>query len=225
MTDPKLIIFDMDGTLVDSQHVIVEAMEGAFGRVGLEPPSRAETLSIVGLSLPQAMAALRPEAGAHIHADLVAAYKSGFLDQRARGEIVPLYDGAKPCLVDLSRHPRAVLGVATGKAHRGVDHTVESHDLHGMFTNIQTADTNPSKPDPSMVLSACAQTGIAAEHAVMIGDTSFDMEMGRAAGVATIAVTWGYHSAERLADCAPDRMVADFAGLRGALAELIGIET
>jgi len=224
MTAPKLIVFDMDGTLIDSQNVIVAAMDAAFEKCGLVPPDRAATLGIVGLSLPEAMAVLAPETRDDIRARLVDAYKGGFVDRRTRGETAEMYPGARACLHDLNTVSEAVLGVATGKAQRGVDHAVETHDLHGLFVTSQTADTNPSKPHPGMLLSACTETGIAPVDAVMIGDTSFDMEMGKAAGLGTIAVSWGYHDRARLAHCRPDRIVDDFAQLRRAIAELTGVD-
>ena len=191
----KLAIFDMDGTLIDSQAVIVAAMDAAFAGVGLSPPGREATLSIVGLSLPQAMDRLAPrEAGPEMLARLVEAYRDGFSSQRARlGEgAVPLYPGARAALEGLHQ-AGWTLGVATGKSRRGVDHAFAAHDLGGFFATVQTADGHPSKPHPSMVLRALEETGAPAGAAVMIGDTTFDIEMGVAAGVSGIGVDWGYH--------------------------------
>lgn len=224
MTRPRLILFDMDGTLVDSQHVIVDCMRIAYGGYGLTAPAREEILGIVGLSLHEAVLSLSPDMDPGRVPDVVAAYKNGFVARRAQGVVVPLYEGAEACLRHLHAVPEAVLGVATGKARRGVDHTVDSHGLHGLFTTVQTADDHPSKPHPSMVLTACAQTGIAPEDTVIIGDTSFDMDMGRAAGVGTIAVSWGYHGRDRLAASGPDHVVEDFDALRRVLAEFLELE-
>ena len=196
----KLAIFDMDGTLIDSQAVIVAAMDEAFVGLGLEPPGRERTLSIVGLSLPQAMDRLAPaEADAAMIDALVDGYRNGFVKQRARqGEhSVPLYPGAREALHGL-RDAGWTLGVATGKSQRGVDHAFAAHGIGDFFATVQTADGHPSKPHPSMVLSALAETGAAPEAAVMIGDTTFDIEMGVAAGVRGIGVAWGYHDVREL---------------------------
>lgn len=192
----RLAIFDMDGTLIDSQALIVAAMAGAFIEVGLTPPTRPAILSIVGLSLPQAIARLAPaEVDGDGIAALTEAYRDVFVAQREKtgGEAsVPLYPGARDALQALA-DAGWTLGVATGKARRGVDHVFAAHDLGHFFATVQTADGHPSKPHPSMVLTALDETGATVEEAVMIGDTTFDIEMGRAAGVRSIGVDWGYH--------------------------------
>lgn len=212
---PRLIIFDVDGTLIDSQHIIVSCMQAAFETCGLPPPPADRALGVVGLSLEEAMADLVPDVSPAMSAALSDAYRDGFVASRARGEEAPLYPGALSCLKALAAVPEVVLGIATGKTRRGVDHSVASHRLHGLFTTIQTADGHPSKPHPSMVQAAMAETGIDPGATCMIGDTSFDMDMGRAAGVRTIGVSWGYHARDRLG--AADRVVDDFAALRAAV--------
>ena len=220
MNTPYLLIFDMDGTLEDSQQVIVMAMQAAFDAVATPSPSRAAILGIVGLSLPRAMQVLLPDADAVTVETMVSGYKTAALAHRATGAVVPLYHGARDCLTALNAVPEFVLGVATGKAQRGVDHTIKTHDLHGLFATTQTADTNPSKPDPGMVLAACDAIGIPPGRALMIGDTSFDMEMGRAAGARTIAVSWGYHDVARLRASEPDLIVDSFGALQNAILEM-----
>ncbi len=223
--EPWLLIFDMDGTLVDSQNVIFDTMNDAFLSEGLAPPTRDVALGLVGLSLPETMEILAPNTSAVTRQRLVDAYKGGFLARRKTGKESPLYAGARECLFSLNAVPEFVLGVATGKAMRGVNHTVEAHELHGLFTTVMTADTNPSKPHPAMVTACCDDTGIPPSRAIMIGDTSFDMQMGRAAGVATIGVTWGYHSADRLAASDPAHTVADFAALTETIETVTGMKT
>ena len=100
-----------------------------------------------------------------------------------------------------------VLGIATGKSRRGLDHVLSNPDLVGRFATEQVADNHPSKPHPAMALQAMAETG--ASRGVMIGDTSFDMKMGRAAGLKTIGVSWGYHSASVVGENA-DRVIDHF---------------
>lgn len=195
----RLILFDVDGTLADSQGAITSAMAAAFPGAGLPSPSRAEILSIVGLSLPLAMAELAGEQPADVQAVLVEGYKSAYKSARlaAGAGHSPLYPGAAEVLAELNAVPEYLLGVATGKSQRGLDALIEAHELR-CFVTRQCADHHPSKPHPSMVLRAMAETGVRPEDTVMIGDTSFDIDMGRAAGVRTIAVDWGFHPAERL---------------------------
>lgn len=207
----KLILFDVDGTLVDSQGTIVSCMNEAFAGAGVMPPSRAAILSIVGLSLPQAMTRLAADQSAQVQDALVEGYKQAYQAARLREGAAhsPLYPGARAALDALHAVPEYILGVATGKSQRGLDALIEGHDL-GMFVTRQVADHHPSKPHPSMILTAMSETGIAPADTVMIGDTTFDMDMGRAAGVTTIGVDWGYHAAAHLG---ADHMLAEFAAL------------
>lgn len=218
---PKLILFDVDGTLVDSQNHILAAMTHAFERHGMTPPSREETLSIVGLSLPQAIARLAPDLDADTNADLVAAYKRSFVENRTGGrDHSPLYPHVRDVLEALRAVPEYVLGVATGKSRQGLDIVLRTHDLTGFFMTEQVSDHHPSKPHPAMVQTALAETGIEPHHAVMIGDTSFDMEMGRAAGAHTVAVSWGYHPEDVLKKASPARIIDDIRHLPTLLTAL-----
>jgi phosphoglycolate phosphatase len=207
----RLILFDVDGTLADSQGAITSAMAAAFAGAGLPSPSRAEILSIVGLSLPLAMAELAGEQPADVQPVLVEGYKSAYKSARlaAGAGHSPLYPGAAEVLAELNAVPEYLLGVATGKSQRGLDALIEAHELR-CFVTRQCADHHPSKPHPSMVLRAMAETGVRPEDTVMIGDTSFDIDMGRAAGVRTIAVDWGFHPAERLG---ADHIIKSFGEL------------
>ncbi|MCI2401098.1 HAD-IA family hydrolase [Aliiroseovarius subalbicans] len=225
MTDLKLAVFDVDGTLIDSQDFIVEAMLRAFGHMGVDLPARADVLSITGLSLPIAIARLMPTLSKGEVAAAADAYKTAFIALRAEkgGEAAsPMYPGARDALVSLSQRDEVLMGVATGKAKRGLDHACAAHDLDGFFITRQTADTHPSKPHPSMLLATLADTGAEAAHAVMIGDTTYDIDMGRAAGFRTIGVSWGYHPAADLVAAGADIVVDTFAGLIPALDELWG---
>lgn len=189
----RLAIFDCDGTLVDSQSNIVNAMAEALAMEGLPPLPRAVVLSIVGLSIYEAVAALLPAHDADTHRRLAQNYKTAFHAQRARGEVhEPLYDGI-PAAIDALIADGWTLGVATGKSDRGLALCLAHHGLTDRFVTLQTADRHPSKPHPSMLQLAMAEAGATPETTVMIGDTSFDIAMGVAAGVATIGVSWGYH--------------------------------
>jgi phosphoglycolate phosphatase len=194
----RLAIFDCDGTLVDSQANICLAMEECFVRAGLDAPPRARTRRVVGLSLVEAMRAMLPDAGPELHLALAEDYKTAFQRLRARGLVEePLYEGIAG-LLDALEAEGWLLAIATGKSDRGLSLCLERHGLAGRFVSLQTADRHPSKPHPSMVEQALAEAGAAPERGMMIGDTSYDMAMAKAAGVRAIGVGWGYHEAGEL---------------------------
>jgi phosphoglycolate phosphatase len=212
----RLVIFDVDGTLVDSQHHIVAAQRRAFAVFGLTPPTREQALSVVGLSLPEAFATLVGADGPVL--ELSEAYKDAWTELRGQpGFAEVLYPGARETIAALSRRADLRLGIATGKSRKGVDRVLAAQGWGDIFATIQTADEHPSKPDPSMILAAMAETGIAAEAAAMIGDTTFDMAMAVAAGVRPIGVAWGYHDPAALVACGAEVVVDDFAALRALL--------
>ncbi len=197
----RLVMFDMDGTLIDSQDLINEAMQRAFSQMGLPALSKAKVLSIVGLSLEKAVATLMPELTDKEVAEGAALYKQCFIAIRAEtgGEgAAPLYPDVRNTLERLSQDDFLLMGVATGKARRGLDHAYQSHGIGKYFVTHQTADNHPSKPHPSMLNTALQETGVEATQAVMIGDTSFDMDMAKAAGFHAIGVNWGYHTPDKL---------------------------
>lgn len=217
----RLVIFDVDGTLVDSQADILAAMSEAFAAAARPLPTRSRVLSIVGLSLDVAMARLVPDAPEAEQAVMVQAYKDAYMDLRAQtgaAQSSPLYPGARVVLDHLQALPDVVLGVATGKSRRGLDKLIEAHGFGGMFATQQVADFHPSKPHPSMILQAMAETGATPAQTVMIGDTTFDMDMAAAAGVHGLGVGWGYHPAETLT--AARRVLAEFGELPGALIDI-----
>jgi phosphoglycolate phosphatase len=194
----KLAIFDCDGTLVDSGANICLAMEECFARAELPAPPRERTRAVVGLSLVEAMQAMLPDAEPHVHVALAQDYKHAFRRLRGRGLVEePLYQGISELIGALDRGDW-LLGVATGKSDRGLSLCLEHHGLSRRFVTLQTADRHPSKPHPSMIEAAMAEADAAPETTLMIGDTSYDMAMARAAGVLGIGVSWGYHSREEL---------------------------
>ena len=214
----RLAIFDVDGTLSDSQGEIVAAMRAAFEGQSLTPPDRAAILSIVGLSLDQAVESLVPSLHPDRRSALADAYRSAYFQRRQSHGASPLYDGAKEALERLARDEHLLLGVATGKSRRGLDALIEEHGLGATFVTRQTSDFHPSKPHPAMIEAALAEAGVGPENAVMIGDTSFDMEMARAAGVRAIGVTWGYHPPGALA--LADHVVDTFDALTQRIEQL-----
>ncbi|RIA37824.1 phosphoglycolate phosphatase [Hephaestia caeni] len=195
----RLAIFDCDGTLVDSQANICRAVEEAFTAHRIEPPPRIAIRRIVGLSLVEAMRMLLPEAQADDHARLADTYKQIFSSMRITGGLAdePLFDGVADMLGTLDADGW-LLGVATGKSDRGLGYILAAHGLSARFVTLQTADRHPSKPHPSMIEAAIAEAGAAPETSVMIGDTSFDMAMARAAGTRAVGVAWGYHARDEL---------------------------
>lgn len=195
----RLAIFDCDGTLVDSQANICRAMDLAFAAERLAPPDHHQVRRIVGLSLVEAMRMMLPDAQPQFHVVMAEHYKNAFHQLRGDGTFQhePLYDGLLP-LLDQLEEAGWLLAVATGKSDRGLDLCLTHHGIKHRFISLQTADRHPSKPNPSMVYQALADAGAEAQHAVMIGDTSYDIVMGVAAGVRPIGVDWGYHDAHEL---------------------------
>ena len=221
-TPSRLAIFDCDGTLVDSQANICRAMDEAFVTAGLPPPPRGATRRIVGLSLVEAMRALSPEADDAQHRALAAGYKAAYGRLRATASLddEPLFDGVADALARFHADGW-LLGVATGKSDRGLARVLARHDIAGLFATLQTADRHPSKPDLAMINAALAETGVAPHMAAMVGDTSFDMAMARAAGVQAVGVAWGYHDVTELAEAGAD-VVADHASeLPGLLVRVL----
>lgn len=227
---PCLVIFDCDGTLVDSQHVIVAAMELAFSGEGLAPPPRQAILSIVGLSLPEAIWRLAqvlpdvPDEAATLR--LTDGYKDAFnILRKDPAHEEPMFPGAHEGVLDLAGRDDVILGIATGKSRRGVDRLLKTRGLEGCFVTIQTADDAPSKPHPAMIEQAMGEAGVRAEETVMIGDTTFDIEMAKNAGVAGLGVSWGYHPPAHLERAGADYIAPDFDALLGAIGIHTGKET
>ena len=189
----RLAVFDCDGTLVDSQHSICAAMTLAFEGEKLAAPDRMTILSVVGLSLPLAIARLLPEAEADFHDHLSESYKRAFQQMRRDNAVSePLYPGIAELIRELDADGW-LLGVATGKSDRGLNLCLAHHGIDAHFVTLQTADRHPSKPHPSMLLTAMAEAGASPETTVMIGDTSYDIDMALSAGTRALGVGWGYH--------------------------------
>ena len=195
----RLALFDCDGTLVDSQANICRSVEEAFALHRLTAPGHAAIRRIVGLSLVEAMRALLPSAVDAQHRALAEDYKAAFFRLRQSGEMAeePLFEGMAAALDTLAA-AGWVFGVATGKSDRGLAHILAHHGLAERFVTLQTADRHPSKPHPSMIETAMVEAGATPATTVMIGDTSYDMLMARAAGTRALGVAWGYHPTDEL---------------------------
>ena len=214
----KLVIFDCDGTIIDSQSGIVLSMNHAFEALKLPPPTRAQTLAVVGLSLPEAFAALAPNVEYETRRELAERYKSAFRDMnRDPAEHEVLFPGAAETIAALAARNDVVLGIATGKSMRGVERLIAREGWHGYFATIQTADDHPSKPHPSMIERAMSETGSGHSETIMIGDTTYDIEMAVAAGVGAIGVTWGYHHRQELVEAGAHAIIDGYEALPGAL--------
>src|SRR5262247_2493463 len=194
----QLIIFDCDGTLVDSQHAICAAMAHAFSALTLPVPTRDRVLDIVGLSLPQVFAVLAGDQPDSVQAKLVELYRAGGPGPHAGAARDPLFAGVAELIAALACRDDVVLGIATGKSRRGVARILEREAWSGHFLTIQTADDHPSKPDPAMILQAMAEVGAGPASTTMVGDTTYDIEMAVNAGVRGLGVGWGYHEPARL---------------------------
>ncbi|MBO6525701.1 HAD-IA family hydrolase [Erythrobacter sp.] len=210
----RLVVFDCDGTLVDGQAAICETMEQAFASVGMVAPDRHLVRRMVGLSLPYAMRELAPDASDDERHAVVEAYKIGFRDLRLSGGLrEPLFEGIGALIDELDKEGW-LLAVATGKSDRGLHACLDTHGIKHRFVSLQTADRHPSKPHPAMLEASLIDAGVAPAEAVMIGDTSFDIEMAKSAGVRAIGVSWGYHEPQELFDAGASA-VADTAGQLG----------
>jgi phosphoglycolate phosphatase len=210
----RLALFDCDGTLIDGQASICEAMEAAFAAQGLAAPDRNQVRRAVGLSLPVAVRLLLPANSPELHDAIVSSYKDSFRAARSQGRLAqPLIPGILDVLEAL-RDTGWVLGVATGMSDRGLAHCLASHAITDRFATLQTADRHPSKPHPSMAETALRETGTEAGQAVMIGDTVFDIEMAEAAGMRGIGVAWGYHAEADLLAAGAEIVARDPAHLQ-----------
>jgi phosphoglycolate phosphatase len=187
-------------------------------------PVRERILGVVGLSLPVAFARLAEGSAdglAYQIDPLVAAYRDAFAALRAKpDDLEPLYPGARAAVVALGQRPDTVIGMATGKSQRGAHRVLDRHGLSEFFATIHTSDDAPSKPHPGMVLNAMAATGAMPQDTVMVGDTTFDIEMAHAAGVRAIGVTWGYHRPEALMQVGADAMIDHFDELAATVGRL-----
>ncbi|MDG2285766.1 MAG: HAD-IA family hydrolase [Alphaproteobacteria bacterium] len=222
----RLAVFDLDGTLVDSQHAIVASMRAAFESQDLMPPEAAAVRSVIGLPLDAAIEQINPDVRGLLTQRVAEGYKHHAQAVRgaSAGGPEPLMPGARAVL-DRLEADGCLLAIATGKGRRGLISVLEAHGLRNRFVSLQSADDAPGKPDPTMLRQAIAEAGAEHSEAVMIGDTVFDLQMAHNAGVASVAVSWGYHQVEHLNSAGPGALINHFDELDAVINDLIGPAT
>ncbi|EDP62424.1 Predicted phosphatase [alpha proteobacterium BAL199] len=217
----RLCAFDLDGTLIDSQHHIVDAMAAAFRAEGLLPPNTAKVREIVGLSLDQAISRLAPQVRGLQLERVGQAYRDAYFQAKeADGAEEPLMPGALAA-IDTLESDGWLLAVVTGKGRRGLREVLDAHGLLARFVSLKSADDGPGKPNPTLLLEAVHEAGTTPDRAVLVGDTVFDMGMARRARVSGIAVTWGYHEVSLLQTEQPAAIIERFEELPGTAGRLI----
>jgi len=204
-----LIVFDWDGTIIDSHSAIVACMQEASRDLGLSIPERSRASHVIGLSLHEILRIVAPELAAERYPEYVAAYRRHFL---AREDAMQLFPGMRELLEALSRNH--LLGIATGKSRKGLDRALAASGIGELFAASRCADETNPKPHPAMLLELMEELQVGVEAVLMIGDTSHDMEMARAAGVDAVAVAYGAHPEEGLRACGPLGCFSDVDGLR-----------
>jgi phosphoglycolate phosphatase len=205
-----LIVFDWDGTVMDSTAVIAKSIQAACSDLGLTIPDDETARHVIGLGLDQALQYAVPELTEAMRPDLVARYRHHFLSQDGA---IPLFDGARETIGEL--HAAGyLLGVATGKSSAGLNRALDSSGLKEYFHATRTADQTFSKPDPAMLLELMDELAVSAERTLMVGDTTHDLQMAQNAKVDAVAMGHGAHPAEQLRELNPLALVDDFAELR-----------
>jgi phosphoglycolate phosphatase len=194
----RLIVFDWDGTIIDSASTIADCIREASRELGAEVPARERASHVIGLGLHDAMRIAVPGLAAARYPEFVESYRKHFL---ARKDAMRLFEGMRELLDELSKEH--LLAVATGKSRRGLDRDIEYHNLGALFAASRCADETNPKPHPAMLMELMAELSVAKDAALMIGDTSHDLEMARAAGVGALAVTYGAHPEGSLRACQP----------------------
>lgn len=196
----SLLIFDWDGTIIDSIARIVASMQHAAQHLGWPMPDVMAVRNIIGLGLREALTELFPTSTPAQREALVSAYREHFMERCTIP--TPLFIGVRATL-DRLRQAGYTLAIATGKGRGGLDRALAEAKLQAYFTASRCADETASKPDPRMLHELLAETGWSPQQALMIGDTEYDMAMARAVGMASLAVSYGVHSKERLLRHAP----------------------
>ncbi|WP_090231266.1 HAD-IA family hydrolase [Pseudomonas kuykendallii] len=212
MPDYELLIFDWDGTLCDSIGRIVDSMRAAASLDGLGERSDEAIKGIIGLGLPEAIATLYPEL---VEVGRVEVFRQRYAERYMALDMrpSPLFPGVVECLESFRRRGLR-MAVATGKSRRGLDRVLAGHGWLDYFEITRCADETASKPDPLMLNEILVHCGVPPEKALMVGDSSFDLDMARRAGIDSVAVGYGAQSLSELLAFAPKLAINEFSELR-----------
>jgi phosphoglycolate phosphatase len=205
----RLIVFDWDGTIIDSPAAIVQCIQEAAREMGLKVPDDERASHVIGLGLADSLTHAVPDLPAQRYAEFVALYRKHFL---AREDAMPVFKGMTQLLEDLRK--KTPLAIATGKSRRGLERALDATGLRALFAASRCADETRPKPDPAMLLELMLEFETEKEKTLMIGDTSHDLEMARAAGVDAVGVTYGAHPETGLRACGPRGCVSSVEELR-----------
>jgi phosphoglycolate phosphatase len=215
---PSLVILDCDGTLVDSAGHIAAVFNEAIASFGYAPLPPERVARIIGLSFDDALAHLLPESAADERSRIIHTYRARYAADAAGRD--PLFTGVREFLDTVRRQGRW-MAMATGKSRVGALRVIAEHELAEYFVTIRTGDLCRPKPHPEMLLQILDELGLSADRAVMVGDTTFDVEMARAAGVRAIGVGWGAHHADELAEAGAELVVSRLQDLAPHLSRLL----
>ncbi|MGC6475081.1 MAG: HAD-IA family hydrolase [Parvibaculales bacterium] len=217
----RLVLFDCDGTIVDSQQAIITGMAQAIREAGLTPPPDATILKSVGLSLEEAIASYLPDIAPALRNDILARYRDiaqEIANREDRGEV--LFEGMSELIQTLAQERDTFLGIVTMKSRRGVKRVCQTHGFTEVFQVLKSADDGPGKPNPQLIFDAMAELGVAADQTLMIGDTIYDMAMATNANVLPIGVSWGYNPIEELQNYGAQHIVSTAQELKVLLEQL-----
>ncbi len=213
----KLVVWDVDGTLVDSRDSIFQAAITAYEAQGLAAPSYERVRQIVGLGLREAIGVISPELPDDRLDAVTQSYRDAFQAQlKVPGFIEPLYAGAAETL-DRLRAEGWKIAMATGKSRRGVESVLRMHDWADLFDSTHCSDDGPGKPHPAMLIEAMRALGCGPDRTIMVGDTAHDMRMAKSAGAYAQGVSWGFHTRAEVLAGGADHVADDFTSLNRQL--------